>query len=110
MCNNTNSPAATLIASLQAKGAKIILHDPYVREWDLGPHEIERDLVKAATNSDCLALVTKHSEYFDLDLDKIKSVMRTPIIIDGRNVFDQKTVEAKGFEYRCVGKFGIQRD
>ncbi|MHA1881836.1 MAG: UDP binding domain-containing protein, partial [Candidatus Thorarchaeota archaeon] len=105
-----NSPAATLIASLQAKGAKIVLHDPYVREWDLGPHEIERDLIKAATGSDCLALVTKHSEYFDLDLDKVKSVMRTPVIIDGRNVYDQKTIESKGFEYRCIGKFGIQRE
>jgi len=105
-----NSPAATLIGALQAKGAKIVLHDPYVREWDLGPQEIERDIVKAATGSDCLALVTKHKEYFDIDFDKMKSVMKTPTIVDGRNVYDRQTVESKGFEYRCVGKVGIQRE
>jgi UDPglucose 6-dehydrogenase len=52
--------------------------------------------------------VTKHSQYFKLDLDKIKKVMRTPTIVDGRNVFDTQSVIAKGFEYRAIGKRGIQ--
>ncbi len=104
-----NSPAATLIGALQAKGAEVVLHDPYVREWDLGPQEVERDLMTAIKGSDCIALVTKHKEYFDLDLDKIKKAMRTPAIVDGRNVFDKDKVVAKGFEYRCIGKAGIKR-
>ena len=104
-----NTPAAVLAAALQSRGATVRLHDPYVRNWDFGPQEIETDIVKAATDSDCLVLVTKHSEYFSLDLDELKKVMKTPIIVDGRNVFDMKTVIDKGFEYRCVGKSGIKR-
>ncbi|MHA1587733.1 MAG: nucleotide sugar dehydrogenase [Candidatus Thorarchaeota archaeon] len=104
-----NTPAAPLIASLQAKGAEVRLHDPFVREWDFGPLEIERDIMNAAKDSDCLVLVTKHAEYFSLDLDKVKKAMRTPIIVDGRNVFDEDVVTSKGFEYRCVGKRGVQK-
>ena len=104
-----NTTAAPLIASLQAKGAEVRLHDPFVREWDFGPLEIERDIMKAAKDSDCLVLVTKHAEYFSLDLDKVKKAMRTPIIVDGRNVFDEDVVTSKGFEYRCVGKRGVQK-
>ncbi len=104
-----NTPAATLVAALQAKGAEVVIHDPYVREWEFGPQELIRDIEKAAQDADCLALVTKHKDYYSLDLDAIKKVMRTPAIVDGRNVFDQDTVLSKGFAYRCVGKRGIQR-
>jgi len=103
-----NTPAAPLIASLQAKGATVRLHDPHVREWDFDSLEIERDVMKAAEGSDCLVLVTRHKEYYSIDLDKMKSTMRTPTIVDGRNVFDQEKVESNGFEYRCVGKSGAQ--
>lgn len=85
----------------------MVLHDPYVRDWDLGPHKIERDLRKAAKNSDCLALVTKHKDYLNLDFDDLKSLMRTPTIVDGRNVFDRDIVSSKGYEYRAIGKAGI---
>jgi UDP-N-acetyl-D-mannosaminuronic acid dehydrogenase len=102
-----NSPAAAFIAALEEKGAKVVLHDPYVREWDLGPHKIERNLRKAAKNSDCLALVTKHKDYINLDFDDLRSLMRTPTLVDGRNVFDRDIVISKGFEYRAIGKAGI---
>ena len=104
-----NTPAATFIASLQAKGAEVRLHDPYVQTWEYTNHTIEREIIEAAKGSDCIALITKHSEYYSLDLESIKQVMRTPIIVDGRNVFSRKEVETKGFEYRAIGKKGIQR-
>ena len=104
-----NTPAARFISSLQAKGAEVKLHDPYVQFWEYTNHAIERDIIEATKYSDCIALVTKHSEYFSLDLDEIKKVMRNHIIVDGRNVFDRKKVESKGFEYRAIGKVGIQR-
>jgi UDP-N-acetyl-D-mannosaminuronic acid dehydrogenase len=102
-----NTPAAALIKTLEEKGARVILHDPYVREWDLGPHEIERDLQKAAEDSDCLALVTKHRDYNDLDFEKLGSVMRTRILVDGRNVFEKDAVRSHDFEYRAIGKVGL---
>ena len=104
-----NTPAAVLSASLQSRGAEIRLHDPFVREWEFSSHEIFTDIVKAAEGADCLALVTKHQEYFSLELDVLKKVMRTPALVDGRNVFDTKTVTDKGFEYRSVGKKGVQK-
>ncbi len=103
-----NSPASPLIATLKAKGAEVVLHDPYVRDWDLGPDNVEKDFQKAIENSDCLALVTKHKVYFELDLPEIRKKMRTPTIVDGRNVFDKDEVEQAGFEYRCIGKVGIR--
>ena len=80
-----------------------------MREWEFSSHEIFTDIVKAAEGADCLALVTKHQEYFSLELDVLKKVMRTPALVDGRNVFDTKTVTDKGFEYRSVGKKGVQK-
>jgi UDPglucose 6-dehydrogenase len=65
--------------------------------------------MKAVKDADCLALVTKHKQYFSLDFDALKSVMRTPVLVDGRNVYETKSVMDKGFEYRCVGKKGVQK-
>ncbi len=104
-----NTPAVPLIGSLQARGATIRLHDPYVHQWEFTNHEILRDVYKAAEGVDCLVLVTKHKDYESLDFDRLKKVMRTPVIIDGRNVFDREVLESKGFEYRAVGKAGIKR-
>ena len=101
-----NTPAAPLVLLLQSKGAKVKLHDPYVKDWELAANAIERDIFEAAKESDCLALVTKHAEYSSLDFDK--SVMRTPAVVDGRNVFDQDIMSEKGFEYRCMGKAGAR--
>jgi UDP-N-acetyl-D-mannosaminuronic acid dehydrogenase len=104
-----NTPAAVLSAALQSRGATVRLHDPYVREWEFSAHEIETDIMKAAKDADCLALVTKHQEYYSVDLNALKKVMRTPVLVDGRNVFDTQTVMDKGFEYRSVGKKGVQK-
>lgn len=104
-----NTPAADLVSALESRGANVRLHDPYVRKWEFGPHEIERNLMEAAEGADCLALVTKHDMYYDIDLEKIKSVMKTPVLVDGRNVFNVDKVKEAGFEYRCIGKRGVQR-
>lgn len=59
---------------------------------------------EALKNSDCLVLVTAHDEYKKLSLKKIKKLMRTLVIVDGRNVFDRKECEKEGFVYRGIGK------
>lgn len=104
-----NTPAATLIAALQARGAEVKLHDPYVKELDNTTLTIEKDIEKAIKDADCIALVTKHQEYYNIDLDKLKEIMRTQIIVDGRNVFKMEDVINKGFEYRCIGKVGFKK-
>ncbi len=57
-----NTPAAVLAAALQSRGATVRLHDPYVKEWEFGLQESETDLMKTASDADCLVLVTKHAE------------------------------------------------
>ena len=103
-----NTPAASLVNYLEEKGAKVIIHDPHVREWDFGPQKIEKDFAKAVKDSDCLAIVTKHREYLDLNFDDLRKQMRTLIIVDGRNVYKEQAVTEKGFEYRGIGKSGAR--
>lgn len=97
-----NTPAYTLIQELEARGTEIVAHDPYVQ--DFPEAELFKDLGDAAKGSDCLAIVTKHDEYHSLDLKKIRSLMRTPIIVDGRNVFKKEDAEKAGFLYQGIGK------
>ncbi|MEW5768106.1 MAG: nucleotide sugar dehydrogenase [bacterium] len=100
-----NTPTLPLIRELEKKGAQVIAHDPYVREADFEEGiEMTRDLDEALKGADCAAIVTKHSDYFKLDLRRAKELMRTPIIVDGRNVFDRKTCVEAGFAYRGIGK------
>lgn len=105
-----NTPAAPLVNFLEAKGATVIIHDPYVREWEFGPQKIKKNFNEAVHNADCIAIVTKHREYMKLDLSNLKKTMRTPVIVDGRNIFDEKSVRTKGFEYRAVGKAGTRKE
>ena len=97
-----NTPAYPLIRDLEAKGAEIVAHDPYVRTFPEA--DLTKDQDVALSGADCMAVVTKHREYHSLDLSKAKRLMRTPIIVDGRNVIDRKKAEKEGFIYKGIGK------
>ncbi len=97
-----NSPAFPLIKALEVLGAIPTVHDPYVREAN-GIKPLA-DLDEAIEGSDCIAIVTEHSQYYDLDLDHVKSLMRTPIIVDGRKVVDKEECIKKGFIFRGIGR------
>jgi UDP-N-acetyl-D-mannosaminuronic acid dehydrogenase len=97
-----NSPAQPIINELTNKGAKIRVHDPFVKDFE--ELEMSDNLDEALADSDCLVLVTAHSAYKVLDLDEIKKTLRTPIIVDGRNVFDKDECVKMGFVYFGIGK------
>ncbi len=99
-----NTPAIPVIDALQERGATVVAHDPYVRELD--GYELTRDLEQALQGADAVVIVTKHKQYSDLDLTWLRQAMRTPILIDGRNVYSGATVRAAGFTYRAIGKGG----
>ena len=105
-----NTPAATLVSVLESKGATVTIHDPYVSEWEFGSQTIEKDLKKAAQDADCLALVTKHREYTEMDLKSLGKLMRTSVFVDGRNLLDEDDAISMGFEYRAIGKAGPKND
>lgn len=78
-----------------------MIHDPFVKEFEKIP--IVQDLAEAIKGKDCIVVVTSHSEYKSIRLDWLKKNMATPIIIDGRNLFDSKECEKAGFSYRGIG-------
>ncbi len=94
-----------------ARGAEVVAHDPYVREAEwrraLGDGvevPLTDDLWEALEGADCAALVTRHREYLALDLRRIKDIMGTPLLVDGRNAFDAQVCRVAGVIYREVGK------
>jgi UDP-N-acetyl-D-mannosaminuronic acid dehydrogenase len=97
-----NTPAVPVIDALQEKCGSVVAHDPYVREFE--GYELTRDLEMALREADAAVIVTSHRRYHELDLDWLREIMRTPILIDGRNVFEGKAVEAAGLVYKAVGK------
>ncbi|MHA2247492.1 MAG: UDP binding domain-containing protein, partial [Candidatus Hodarchaeales archaeon] len=97
-----NTPARPVVSLLKSRNAEVRIHDPYIEVLDDLP--IEQDFWKAVDGSECLVFITKHSEYFNIDLEKTKDKMKVPIIIDGRNIFNRNQVEKIGFYYKAIGK------
>ncbi len=97
-----NTPSHPLFDILTAKGAEVVIHDPYVDSYQDLP--LTDDLEAATHGADAVVLVTKHKQYLDLDLDELAQRMRTRVLIDGRGVYDEEEVAEAGFEFRAVGR------
>ena len=96
-----NTPAEPIYKALVGNCAEVIAHDPYVKEFE--DLHITNDLEKAIEGSDCLIVVTCHKQYQSLKPDVLKTKMRTPIIINGRNIFNQNECLSKGFSFSGIG-------
>jgi UDPglucose 6-dehydrogenase len=101
------SPALTLIDALLADGATVIVHDP---EAMPNGRALLRERVAfaeraydAALDADALVLVTEWRQYQNPDFEKLKSVMRGRVLIDGRNVWSSYELESSGFVYEGIG-------
>ena len=102
-----DAPAQTLIQQLLAAGAQIQAFDPVAMEnmKKVFPTITYcENAYEAAKETECVVIVTEWDEFRYVDLEKIKSVMKKPTIIDGRNIYDPKEVTAKGFAYIGVGR------
>ncbi|WP_223643370.1 UDP-glucose/GDP-mannose dehydrogenase family protein [Corallococcus sp. EGB] len=102
------APSVELIEGLLAAGARVQCHDPVAGE---AARRCFADRVSyastcydAAEGSDGLFLVTEWSEFRHPDLRRLKSLMRRPVIFDGRNVFDPEQARGAGFTYFGVGR------
>lgn len=96
-----NSPSLVIIDRMIDE-YDLIVHDPFVQKTYKA--EMVRDMDSALKGADCAVFVTDHSCYKDLDLNKMKKLMRSPIIVDGRNIFDAERCHGSGFTYRGIGK------
>jgi UDPglucose 6-dehydrogenase len=102
------APALTLIDDVLRAGATITAHDPAAL------HEAKRRLgdrityastnYEALTRADALVVVTDWNEYRHPDFDRIKSTLRRPVLIDGRNLYDSNKMQKLGFTYVSIGR------
>ncbi len=108
---NTNdlreAPALTIIPALQKEGATIRAFDPAALEEaaKLLPGMIAcNDAYHAAEQADALVLMTEWNEFRDLEFAKLKTVVRQPLLLDLRNVYEPERVVKFGFRHVSVGR------
>ena len=103
-----DAPSVEVIRLLQYEGAHIKAYDPVATENArrvLGDSiTYSRDPYEVAEGADALMLVAEWNEFKQLDLERIKGLMRQPVLIDGRNVYDPQRVRGLGFTYRGMGR------
>jgi UDPglucose 6-dehydrogenase len=96
-----------LSARLRGEGAIVSAFDPVAANAaaDLLPGvEIEDSPLAALEGADAAVIVTEWPEFAELDLAQVRETMRTPLVIDGRNLLDGNVVAAAGFAYEGVGR------
>jgi UDP-N-acetyl-D-mannosaminuronic acid dehydrogenase len=91
-----NTPTKPLVEALRQAGAEVELHDPHV-------HRFNGSLDRALQDADCAVIMVRHDPYREMDLAALRTKMRHPILVDGRNVFDKAEARAAGFVYYGVG-------
>lgn len=96
-----HSPSLAIIDDLNEM-VKLVVHDAYVKEGYRVP--LVRSIEEALGGADCAIFVTDHSQYARLDLDKVKGMMRVPLLVDGRDIFNAAECRRKGFIYSGIGK------
>ena len=101
------APSLAIIQSLQDAGATIRVFDPEGMEQARGlltDVTYAADAYDVASGADCLVLVTEWNAFRSLDLTRLNTAMRSPTLVDLRNVYRRKEVEAAGFAYASVGR------
>ena len=108
---NTNdvreTPALTVIEEILKRGGQIKAYDPEAMK-EMRKYYPQITYVAstedAAKGADALIIMTEWNEFRNLDLNYLKSVMKNPIMIDSRNIYDPESVIEKGFMYDCIGR------
>jgi UDPglucose 6-dehydrogenase len=101
------APSIDIIGELQREGAKIKAYDPEAAEKSKGVlNNIEycSNPYEAAKDADALVILTEWDEFRALDMKKIKSAMKHPLIIDGRNIYNPEEIRKEGFTYMSIGR------
>jgi len=101
------APSASIAGYLMAEGAQVRAYDPAAMDSArrvLPEVEMSPDPYTLARGCDALVVVTEWNEFKHLDLVRVREVMRRPILIDGRNIYDPQTARKLGFIYQGIGR------
>jgi UDPglucose 6-dehydrogenase len=102
------APALTLVEGLLGKGAKVQVHDPVAME--VARRHFGNRVTYAATpydaleGADALFVVTEWNDFRHPDFGRMSSVMKSPVVFDGRNVFNPDTLRERGFTWFGIGR------
>jgi UDPglucose 6-dehydrogenase len=102
------APAVVVIENLLAAGATVCAHDPEAadecKRHHLGDRiDYAKTPMEALRGADALILVTEWNEFRRPDFEQVKSLLKEPVIFDGRNIYSRKTLEGLGFTYYGIG-------
>jgi UDPglucose 6-dehydrogenase len=101
------APSIRIINEIQQLGGSVKAYDPIAMPKAgevLRAVEYCRDPYETAAGADAVVVVTEWAEFAGMDLARIKSVMKSPLLIDGRNLFDPGIMKELGFEYHSIGR------
>lgn len=110
------APSRILIASLLSRGARVQVYDPVAMEearhalaLDLSAEQLERvtfcaGQMDALKNADALVIVTEWKAFRSPDFNAVKALLKTPMVFDGRNLFEPQAMRDAGFEYQAIGR------
>jgi UDPglucose 6-dehydrogenase len=101
------APSITIIDALMKEGASVKAYDP------VAMHEAKevlpnitycKETYEVAKDADALVFMTEWNQFRSLDLDKLKKLLKKPLVLDLRNIYEPSRMKEKGFEYIAVGR------
>ena len=102
------APSLEVVHLLQVEGARVKAYDPAVTMTTaaemLRDVQICPDAYSVAAGSDALVVVTEWNEFKQLDKGRVRELLRKPVIIDGRNIYEPEEMEQLGFIYYGIGR------
>ncbi|MBN1888845.1 MAG: UDP-glucose/GDP-mannose dehydrogenase family protein [Thermoflexales bacterium] len=108
-----DAPSIEIASMLLVEGAQVVGYDPVamdVARRVLPPKvQLAKDAYDCAAGADAVIIVTDWNEFKQLDLPKLKGALKTPVMIDGRNIYEATAMRQVGFVYRGLGR-GYERE
>ena len=101
------APSVDIAQAMLAAGARVRAYDPVAEanaRVSLPAVEMFNDPYKMAEDCDALIVITEWNEFKNLDLARIKKLMKKPVLFDGRNIYDPAEMRKLGFTYRGIGR------
>jgi UDPglucose 6-dehydrogenase len=101
------APSLVIVPALEAQGARVRAYDPHGMEeaHKLMPRlETASDPYACIEGADAMLMLTEWDQFRALDLDRVKTALRSPVVIDLRNMYRPADLAAKGFNYVSVGR------
>jgi UDPglucose 6-dehydrogenase len=103
-----DAPSLDIIKGLLAKGASIKTFDPAgieeAKKFLKNSVEYSNDMYKVLADCDALIIFTEWNQFRNPDFEKLKESLKTPLMIDLRNIYDPEKINNLGFQYICVGR------